>query len=866
MIQRSVVLRWTVLSLLIGALTAPSCTPAEARPNRRAKKFLLRPQTRYSGRFYPALKWRVTLGLPVNTVPALADLDLDGALDIVFPSADNALYRLTASGDVRWRVPLGESVTAGVTLADVDRDGSLDILVAVDHELRCYDATGKCRWTVHTDDKIQSFATVADLDGDGRVEILFGSNDNRLRCVTGAGKLKWSFTCKSWVVGGVSAADLDGDGKLEVVFGSLDDNIYCLDAKGKPRWSYRTGGWVQSSPVLADIDHDGGIETVAYSDDGNLYGLSRRGTLKWKAEIAAAQEKEDTEQIYPAAADLDGDGTMETVLALPDGTVTAITAYGETAWTRSLNGGTRAAPLIADLDNDGYQDIVLVSSSGEMTSFNTWGNQQWSIGLGQTAVATPLLADLNKNGKWELYVANLMVQTRDSGFFSCYEFSSKAGRALWGTLKGDAFRTAAASNARDFGALAQRGGDYLSAFEPFGAGRRPQTGVLPPRRLQVTALPLQDTQGNRDGALDAGETALWRVRVSNSGRGPSYDTTLTLDPGRTPLTLDRRGAFLGYLAPGATKTATFRLSAPPLPQLAKQLATLQTSGFHDINAPAVSEDAPSLTGKTSATRRSQRAVRARAAKLKTAGFQDIALRVTESGVLAAAAEARVLNMPPLPPLIRPHQRQIIDSHGRLTSGNGNGRLDAGETVVLRMLLVNDNLTTAKNATAALRSGTNDVLVATPLARLGTVVPYGGRWVSFSLRASRVATRRTVPLTLVTQSNGFPSHAEVLNLPFGAGAIDTAPPVFAFVSPRTRIASVRSAGFRISGSVSDASGIGAFTFQGKPTPKTSLRRDNRDRLQFSFLVPLKVGENVFPISATDMRGNSTSQWIRLIRKP
>src|SRR5690606_9454627 len=118
------------------------------------------------------------------------------------------------------------------------------------------------------------------------------------------------------------------------------------------------------------------------------------------------------------------------------------------------------------------------------------------------------------------------------------------------------------------------------------------------------------------------------------------------------------------------------------------------------------------------------------------------------GVLAAASEARVLNMPPLPPRIRPHQRQLLDSKGRLTAGNGNGRLDAGETAVLRLLLVNENLTTAKNATAVLRSGSADVLVATPQAQLGTVVPYGGRWVSFSLRAARVTKGRSVPLTLV----------------------------------------------------------------------------------------------------------------------
>jgi hypothetical protein len=869
-----VIQRLLRLSILRGAvcfLVLGLAAPSQARPFRRSQKLLLR-APKPAGRFFPALKWRVTLGLEANTVPALADLDLDGALDIVFPSADNALYRLNANGDVRWRVPMGEGITAGVTLADVNRDGALDILLAVDRELRCYDANGKLQWRVHVDEKIQSFASVADLDGDGRVEILFGANDNRLRCVNGEGKPKWSFQCKSWVVGGASTADINGDGKLEVVFGSLDANIYCLDAKGKKVWVFSSKGWVQSSPVLADIDRDGGVDTVAYSDDGYLYCLSRRGTLKWRTRLAQAQEKADTEQVYPAVADLDGEGTLETVVALPDGTVTALTAFGERAWTHSLYGGTRAAPLIADLDNNGWQDIVLVSKEGEMTSLNTWGNAQWSVSLGQTIEATPLLADLNRNGKWEIYVANLMKESRDSGFFSSYEFSSKAGRALWATLKGDSFRTSTASNARDFGALAQRGGDYLSAFEPFGAGRRPQTGVLPPRRLVVTALPLEDTKGNRDGALDAGETALWRVRVSNSGRGPSFDTALTLDPGQTPLSLDRRGAFLGYLAPGATKTATFRLSAPALPQLLKQLENLRASGFRDVNA--TPEEATATNAKNDAlakkaaleNRRTSRVLLAKTQQLKNASFQDISLRVTESGVLAAASRARVLNMPPLPPLLRVHERQILDTNSRLTSGNGNGRLDAGETVVLRMRIVNDNLTTAKNATAALRSGSTGVLVATPSTKLGTVVPYGGRWVSFSLRAARVASRGEVPLTLVTQSTGAPSHSQKISLPMGGGSLDTTPPTFTFSAPRSRIASVKAARFRITGNVFDSAGISVISFRGKSVPKASQRRDKQGRVHFSFNVPLKVGENVFPFSATDARGNSTSQWIRLIRKP
>jgi len=44
--------------------------------------------------------------MKAHTVPALADLDLDGTVDIVLPVANGNLYRLTDEGDVRRRSEL----------------------------------------------------------------------------------------------------------------------------------------------------------------------------------------------------------------------------------------------------------------------------------------------------------------------------------------------------------------------------------------------------------------------------------------------------------------------------------------------------------------------------------------------------------------------------------------------------------------------------------------------------------------------------------------------------------------------------------------------------------------------------------------
>ncbi|HEX8463938.1 MAG TPA: FG-GAP-like repeat-containing protein, partial [Abditibacterium sp.] len=573
--------RWALLMTLGALLCGAASTDAAPK---RAKK-LLRPLKPYAVSYAPALRWKTTLGLGFNAVPALADLDLDGSVDIVMSAADGTLFRLNESGAVVWQFELPQVPTAGVTLGDVDRDGTLDILVACDTELLCIDARGRLKWRYRvggiaprdevegeTDglsgrkEAIESIATIADLDGDGRPEVVFGANDSTLHVLNSQGKEKWSFKTRSWIVGGVAVANIQGDKSLELVFGSMDSNIYCLDARGNLKWKYAAGDWVQSSPAIGDVDADGSLDVVISSDDGYLYCLSRRGTLKWRRNFNDAGTRSRT---YLALADLDGDRTLETVLARPDGEVRVFLWNGDPAWRQNLSGGIVGAPLVADLNGDGYQEIIAATQNGTVAAVSTWGNLQWQVDVGEGIEATPALADLDRDGKWEFYVANLMSD-RQSGFLSAYELSAPGGNAAWPSLKGDPYRTGSATNARDYGANLRKGGDYATAWEPFGAGYRPKIGTPAPRRLRVSLLPLDDARGNRDGALDPGETAWVRVRVQNLGRGPSFDNSLSLDLGRSFLKIDRPRAYLGWMAPGATKTAVFRLSAPTLAQLQAQ--------------------------------------------------------------------------------------------------------------------------------------------------------------------------------------------------------------------------------------------------------------------------------------------------------
>ncbi len=855
---------------LVAALTLLA-TAAHAAPRRgKAPRRLLRPAEIISiPRTYPAIRWKTTLGLDADTTLAVGDLDLDGALDLVAPAVDGpALVRLDATGAVVWRYPVSKPFTAGPALGDVDGGGTLDVVVAAGNVVLCLDARGSLKWRVEIPGKqddgepveVKGAPTIADLDGDGRAETLVGATDGKLHCFDSKGREEWSVQTRSWIVGGVAVADLNGDGQKEVVFGSYDRNLYCVGANGKTKWKYGVDDWVGSSPAIGDVDGDGVPDIAFVSDDGVLRCLTRTGTMKWKRRVAPPETRM---RPYLALADLDGDGTLETLVQLPNGLFQVFLSDGQAAWTYR-GAPSVSAPLVADFDGSGYQSILLSAQDGTLRGLSAWGGERFRLDVGEGIRSTPVLADADRDGKWNIFVANRMSEG-DTGFLSCFKMTTKGGRAAWATLKGDPYRTGFVPNARSYGATAAKGVDFATAWAPFGQSERPLTGTLAPRRLRVSMLPLDDARGNRDGALDPGETAWMRIKVENLGTGPSYDDLLQLDFGPSFLTLDRTSAYIGYLAPGATKTATFRVTAPPLEEIKRR--TL----FRDINDVQLNDpDEPgAVEGKGKRVRRTRngkrRTIRASqsSGRRPTYGPQVLHMSVLESGVSAALSNATLFNVPPLPPTLQIARVQILDGRTNKTNGNGNGRLDAGESVVLRLTLRNNDLTTAQNALAILGSGSSDVLVATQQVPFKNVVPFGSRTLDFSLRVAPRPTGKTAKLKLstyaVTRGGDRLTRAQTLSFPIAARSLNTTPPQILLNSPPSAIYSTHAATFRIAGVLKANAPISALFFERK---RAKMLPGNR----FAFERPLKVGENVFPLTVSDAQGNTTTRFIRLVRQP
>ncbi|MBM65184.1 MAG: hypothetical protein CMH55_03000 [Myxococcales bacterium] len=377
------------------------------------------------------------------------------------PASDAGPEPVTGPWEVNRRQPMVSSPRA----FHVNDDGILDVVIGRGSEFdenggvdAFSGGDGQLLWSVDGDQEMVGTASPAELDGDEGQELVIGGRNGELHGIdvaTGERLWRWSpfgqdgkdagwynfYTCQS-------LGDLDGDLVDELLCANGGDSaIDPFQARPPGHLTVLSGadGSVYRSAVMPDgaetymspvvFRRRDGTQVVVFGSGGETLA----GSLWWipmteflEAGLAAAEELMAPANFRgaiapPSLADLNGDGTLDVIVAFFDGQFAAFDGEtGAELWRfDELGTETQASPAVCHFNADGEADVFASFAQGV---FPNWrGTVLKAVSAdGQllhreiledlVIIATPLCADLDGDGLDEVFLSANTGQDLEAGF------------------------------------------------------------------------------------------------------------------------------------------------------------------------------------------------------------------------------------------------------------------------------------------------------------------------------------------------------------------------------------------------------------------------------------------------------------------
>ncbi|MCX8035599.1 MAG: VCBS repeat-containing protein [Candidatus Sumerlaeia bacterium] len=322
--------------------------------------------------------------------PTFVDLDNDGTLEILATSWDELCYAFRVNGtlfwslnydptdDQEWGFKSGDTIWTTPCVADIDNDGANEVVFASDahyfpsgHQIPYQTQNGGILVVLHGPTGLLEYGPpgcgkffTASYAPEGWDWYYTPSGENHIPTVN----------CSEVMQSSVVMGDVDFDMMYEIVHGtgqphySPADNkhnrVYCWNGESATlRWEVDTGAEVFASPALANLDGDPDLEVVVRNFTDKLHVIKGSTGINLPG-FPATIRPGNPRSVGAVIGDVEGDGQME-ICVISYGKLFVFGADGhEEDGFDDMPNCMFTTPAIGDIDGCGRCELVLGTSNG----------------------------------------------------------------------------------------------------------------------------------------------------------------------------------------------------------------------------------------------------------------------------------------------------------------------------------------------------------------------------------------------------------------------------------------------------------------------------------------------------------------------